>query len=118
MATYPAEIFICWHTVITSKLSRYALLSIKCWLVISCFFMPPTAAKKEKEFFGDTPNPGKGLRPLHSCFVRCQWLQMGFSRMHYCIAFPEPRQRTASSALLYYIAFKLIVVNHLVGVLT
>jgi hypothetical protein len=24
------------------------------------------AAKKKKEFFGDTPNPGKGLRPLHS----------------------------------------------------
>jgi hypothetical protein len=28
-------------------------------------FAPPAAAKKE--FFGDTPNPGKGLRPLHSC---------------------------------------------------
>jgi hypothetical protein len=24
------------------------------------------AAKEEKRFFGDTPNPGKGLRPLHS----------------------------------------------------
>ncbi len=30
------------------------------------FNSPPTAAKKEKEFFGDTPNPGKGLCPLHS----------------------------------------------------
>jgi hypothetical protein len=25
------------------------------------------AVKKGKGFFGDTPNPGKGLRPLHSC---------------------------------------------------
>jgi len=30
------------------------------------FLLPPAAAKKEKGFFGDTPNPGKGLRPLHS----------------------------------------------------
>jgi hypothetical protein len=34
--------------------------------------VPPAAAKKkEKEFFGDTPNPGKGLRPLHSLLIRC-----------------------------------------------
>src|SRR6266516_6380500 len=30
------------------------------------FDSPPTAATKEKGVFGDTPNPGKGLRPLHS----------------------------------------------------
>src|SRR5260370_10592715 len=35
------------------------------------FFVPPAAAKREKGFFGDTPNPGKGLRPLHSYLIRC-----------------------------------------------
>jgi hypothetical protein len=29
MATRPADVFIRWHTTLTSKLSRYALLSIK-----------------------------------------------------------------------------------------
>jgi len=31
------------------------------------FHSPPAAAsEREKEFFGDTPNPGKGPRPLQS----------------------------------------------------
>ncbi len=33
------------------------------------FDSPPAAARREKEFFGDTPNPGIGLRPLHACFT-------------------------------------------------
>jgi hypothetical protein len=37
------------------------------------FDSPPTAAKGEKEFFGDTPNPGKGLRSLHSYVSKERW---------------------------------------------
>ena len=59
--------------------------------------MLPTAAEREKEFFGDTPNPGRGLRPLHSCFVRCLRRRKGKRSFS---GHPEPRQRTASSALL------------------
>ena len=36
------------------------------------FFVPITCClqrRREKGFFGDTPNPGKGRCPLHSCFA-------------------------------------------------
>jgi hypothetical protein len=32
--------------------------------------LPPAAAKRKREIFGDTPHPGKGLRPLHSWFEK------------------------------------------------
>src|SRR6266699_3123283 len=46
---------------------------------------------------GDTPDPGKGLRPLHSSLICClldekQWRIWGH---------PRPRQRAAPSALLF-----------------
>src|SRR5947209_2366481 len=107
MATCPAEIFICWHTVITSKLSRYTLSSIRFFLISYLFL---AAYGGERGGFGDTPNPGKGLCPLHSC--SCHLRRRRFW------GHPKTRQRTASSALLYYIAFSLIIVNHLVGVFT
>src|SRR5438046_3572642 len=76
------------------------------------YFVPPAAAKEKKELVGtphtpakdcvlctpvsyvacggemgkricgDTPHPGKGLCPLHSCFIRClRWrMEKAFSR--------------------------------------
>ncbi len=35
------------------------------------YYLLPAAAKEKKGVCGDTPHPGKGLCPLHSCFVRC-----------------------------------------------
>ena len=43
---------------------RHFFLELGICPLFVLFDSPPTAAKKE--FFGDTPNPGKGLRPLHS----------------------------------------------------
>src|SRR6266436_5989631 len=57
-------------------------------LVLNLFVSTPPAAAW-KGVFGDTPNPGKGLRPLHSRSAR----ERGF-RGH-----PEPRQRASPSAL-------------------
>src|SRR6266700_2859926 len=55
--------------------SCFYYISYRCkyiwgFIVLTCrayFFCRLRRQKREKEFFGDTPNPGKGLRPLHSC---------------------------------------------------
>ena len=53
-------------------------------------FSPPNPLKNR--VIGDTPNPGKGLRPLHSCSFP---LEKEKNWGH-----PKPRQRAAPSALL------------------
>ena len=68
------------------------------------FGLPPAAEKLKEIFRGPAivspryaaPNPGKGLRPLHSCLICClRWQKKFFERT------PKPRQGTASSALLF-----------------
>jgi hypothetical protein len=48
--------------------NKYQIRLIKEYLgnIIAALFSTPQASRKEKGIFGDTPNPGKGLRPLHS----------------------------------------------------
>jgi hypothetical protein len=55
--------------------------------------LPPAAAREVKEFFGDTPNPGKGLCPLHS---------LPDKRLPRVSMILEPRQGTKSPAPLIY----------------
>jgi len=43
---------------------------------IYLFFAACGSKKRKKEFFGDTPNPGKGLCPLHS--LKSDWERGGF----------------------------------------
>src|SRR5260370_26764192 len=57
-------------------------------LVLNLFVPTPPAAAM-KGVFGDTPNPGKGLRPLHSRSAREKRFQ-GCS---------QPRQKASPSAL-------------------
>src|SRR6266849_2381226 len=57
-------------------------------LVLNLFVPTPPAAAR-KGVFGDTPNPGKGIRPLHSRSAREKSFQ----------GHPEPRQRASPSAL-------------------
>jgi hypothetical protein len=60
------------------------------FLIFSALFnSPPAAAKVKKEFCGDTPHPGKGLRPLHSLLnttkessKRCLSTGKGFHPLH------------------------------------
>ncbi len=50
--------------------SYTSILNILLRLVatIFCFSFAPSAAAEEMDEVGDTPNPGKGLRSLHSWF--------------------------------------------------
>src|SRR5947207_13262053 len=57
---------------------------------------PPTAAKREMS--GDTPHPGKGLRPLHSLLIYV--LAPPTAAMSEGMwGHPTPRQRASPSAL-------------------
>ena len=61
---------------------------------------PPAAAKVKG--VGDTPNPDKGLCPLHSCYLHCLLRSMGERNYQ---GNSESRQRTAFSAFLLFALF-------------
>src|SRR5712691_4859924 len=70
-------------------------------LVLNLFVSTPPAAAR-KGVFGDTPNPGKGLRPLHSRSAREKSFQ----------GYPEPRQRASPSALPFCTRKKFSRISH------
>jgi hypothetical protein len=143
VAAFAAEIFICWHAVVTSKLFCYEFSNIIRFFM-SFFFVPPAAAKEG--FLGTPQIPSEDsvlCTPVLSLpMTKNEFLEISQTPAKDFVlctpvlspvaaegvfGYPEPCQRTQFYGLLliyykddysYYIAFGFIVVNHFMGVLT
>src|SRR6266567_332102 len=85
-----ASVVVAWvRAVWASRCSCCSMSFCTILFIMIRAFLAACGGERKKEICGDTPHPGKGLRPLHSWFCeRSLWLYL------------TPRQRIPSSALL------------------